>query len=98
MSSGTSVTVERYYNHYHLHSLEQLREEREDSKKKLEEVWGQILALCMATPKDICPTDEEPEHYISERIESLRELVEMYEGEIAAYCDIEEGWETKEED
>lgn len=98
MSSGTSVTIDRYYNRYHLNSLEQLREEREDSKKKLEEVWGQILALAMATPKDICPADDEPEHYISERIEALRELVEIYEGEIEAYNDIEEGWETREED
>lgn len=98
MSSGTLVKIERYHNRYHLHSLEQLREEREDSKKKLEEVWGQILALAMATPKDICHADDEPEHYISERIEALRELVEIYEGEIEAYNDIEEGWETREED
>lgn len=98
MSSGTLVKIERYYNRYHLHSLEQLREERDDSKKKLEEVWAQILALAMATPKDICPDDDTPEHYMSERIEALRELVEMYEGEIEAYNDIEEGWETREED
>lgn len=98
MSSGTSVTIKRYYNHYHLNSLEQLREEREDSKKKLEEVWGQILALAMATPKDICPSDDTPEHYMSERVGELRELIEMYESEISAYCDIEEGWETREED
>ena len=56
------------------------------------------LALCMATPKDICPSDDTPEHYMSERVGELRELVEMYESEISAYCDIEEGWETKEED
>lgn len=98
MSSGTLVKIERYYNRYHLHSLEQLREERDDSKKKLEEVWAQILALAMATPKDICPDDDTPEHYMGERIEALRELVEMYEGEIEAYNDIEEGWETREED
>lgn len=98
MSSGTLVKIERYYNRYHLHSLEQLREERDDSRKNLEEVWGQILALCMATPKDICPKDDDPEHYMSERVGELRELVEMYKGEIAAYCDIEEGWDTREED
>ena len=98
MSSGTLVKIERYYNRYHLHSLEQLREERDDSKKNLEETWAQILALCMATPKDICPKDDDPEHYMSERVGELRELVEMYESEISAYCDIEEGWETKEED
>lgn len=98
MSSGTLVKIERYHNRYHLHSLEQLREERDDSKKKLEEVWAQILALAMATPKDICPDDDTPEHYMIERIEALRELVEMYEGEIEAYNDIEEGWETREED
>lgn len=98
MSSGTSVTVKRYYNHYHLRSLDQLRDEREDSKKKLEEVWAQILALCMATPKDICPVDDDPVQYMTETLKGMRELVEMYENEIAAYDDIEEGWETREED
>lgn len=98
MSSGTLVKLERYYNRYHLRSLEQLCEEREESKKNLEEVWAQILALCMATPKDICPADEEPVQYITDTLKGMRELVEMYESEISAYCDIEEGWETREED
>lgn len=98
MSSGTLVKVERYYNRFHLHSLDELREEREKAIKELETYWGQILALVLATPKDICPEADEPASYVSQMLAKLREEIDECNYRIQAYSDIEDGWETKEED
>ena len=98
MSSGTFVKLERYYNHYHLHGLDELRNYKAQAIKERDDVWGQILALAMATPKDITPSDENPESYIQERINDLRGLLTEAESHLQALCDIEDGWETREED
>ena len=98
MSSGTLVKVERYYNRYHLRSLEELRDQREQAIKESEKVWASILALCMATPKDITPKDEDPANYMTELLSGYREMLDEIDYHIQAYHDIEEGWETKEED
>ena len=99
MSSGTLVKVERYYNRFHLHSLEDLREQREKAIKELEAYWSGVYGLMMATPKDICPKDvDEPAAYIAERLVELREAIDECNYRIRAYYDIEEGWETREED
>lgn len=98
MSSGTSVKVERYYNRFHLHSLDELREEREKAIKELEGYWSQIHALMLATPKDVCPADEQPAVYMAECLSDLREAIDDCNYKIQAYFDIEEGWENKEED
>ena len=98
MSSGTLVKIERYYNRFHLHSLEELRDQREQAIKEQEKVWASILALCMATPKDITPDDEDPATYITEILKGYREMLDDIDYHIQAYSDIEEGWETKEKD
>jgi len=98
MSSGTLVKIERYYNRFHMHSLEELRDQREQAIKEREKVWASILALCMATPKDITPDGEDPATYMAELLKSYREMLDEIDYHIQAYHDIEEGWETKEED
>lgn len=98
MSSGTKVKIQRYYNRFHMHSLEELREQREQAIKESEKVWASILALCMATPKDITPDGEDPATYITEILKGYREMLDDIDYHIQAYYDIEEGWETKEED
>ena len=98
MSSGTLVKIERYYNRFHMHSLEELRDQREQAIKEDEKVWASILALCMATPKDITPDGEEPTIYVTEQLKGYREMLNEIDYHIQAYNDIEEGWETKEED
>ena len=98
MSSGTLVKIKRYYNRYHLHSIEELLDLREQAYKECEKVWASILALCMATPKDITPDGEDPATYIAERLMGYREWLNEVECKIQAYNDIEQGWETKEED
>lgn len=98
MSSGTLVKVERYYNRFHLHSLEDLREQREKAIKELEAIWGQVAALVLATPRDICPDAEEPASYLTQTLYALREGIEDCNYRIQAYYDIEEAWDTKVED
>lgn len=98
MSSGTLVKIERYYNRFHMHSLEELRDQREQAIKEREKVWASILALCMATPKDITPDGEDPATYITEILKGYREMLDEIDYHIQAYHDIEAGWETKEED
>ena len=98
MSSGTLVKIQRYYNRYHLRSLEELHDHREQAIKESEKVWASILALCMATPKDITPNGEDPASYITEILMGYREMLTEVEYHIQAYNDIEEGWDTKEED
>ena len=98
MSSGTLVKIERYYNRFHMHSLEELRDQREQAIKESEKVWASILALCMATPKDITAKDEDPATYITELLQGYREMLDEIDYHIQAYHDIEQGWDTKEED
>ena len=98
MSSGTYVKVGRYYNHYHISSLDELRERKQQATKELEDIWGRVVALAMATPRDITPTDEDPVQYVTERVMGLRTMIEEAEFELQALNDIGEGWYTREED
>ena len=98
MSSGTSVKIERYYNRYHIHDLNELEYKLKKAIELREGIWGQIKALAMATPKDIVAPTNIPEEYITVRIEELRESLNNCEYDIQALYDIKEGWETREED
>ena len=98
MSSGTKVTVERYYNRHHYHSIAEIDELINEKNKLIEQRWGEILSLCTATPKDITPTGEEPLSYVTSLLAELRLLIDGYEYDLQALCDIKDGWETKEED
>lgn len=98
MSSGTFVKVERYYNHHHYKSIEEIDACYSQAVKEREDVWCSILSLCMATPKDITPQDEDPVQYVNERLSDYRELLDEYDYKLQALHDIKEGWETREED
>lgn len=98
MSSGTRVTVTRYYNHYHFRTKEELAEEERKSNIKLAKCKEAIFALCLATPRDITPQGEDPVAYMRE---SFNEAWDAYFDESyhnQALYEIEEGWETREED
>ena len=98
MSSGTLVKVERYYNRFHFQSKEEIKGREKQLIKEREDYWGQIRSLMMATPIDITPKDETPEQYISERLDTIRELLDECDYQLMACSDIDEGWETREED
>ena len=98
MSSGTYVKVERYYNRHHYKSIEEIDENIMQATKDVAAVWADILSMCVATPKDITPTNEEPMLYVTERLKYLRECLEDAEYKLQALHDIKDGWETREED
>lgn len=43
------------------------------------DVHGRILALCTATPKDICPPDQDPYIYIQS---TIRDLLDEFSEEV----------------
>lgn len=98
MSSGTQVTVTRYYNHYHFATREQLDEAVRNSNRALAEAKESLFALCLATPKDITPPGEDPLAYMRQAFEEAWELYIDADAHNQALADIEEGWETREED
>jgi len=98
MSSGTLVKVERYYNRHHYGSIAEIDERIITATKERDDVWASILALCMATPRDITPDGEDPVQYVNERLADLRELLGDAEYNLQALHDIRDGWETREED
>lgn len=99
MSSGTRVTISRYYNGKHYMNTEEIDEKIIKFKNQVEETWGEILALCAATPKDIVPQCEDiPLAYVKKHLNELRSYLDYLDYELSALYDIKEGWETKEED
>lgn len=97
MSYGTYVTVEHYYNHIIVGSKVELQQQLSEARADLAKAKGTILALCVATPKDICPSDQDPIIYINESFERLWEEIQDIEYRINALVDIADGWDTKEE-
>lgn len=97
MSSGTFIKVKRYYKHYHYKDKELLKEDISTAKIKLEQAKASLLALSMATPKDLTPDGEDPCDYIE--ICFNRKFEEYIEADynLFALQDILDGWETKEE-
>lgn len=100
MSSGTRVTVTRYYNHHHYHSLEEIDEIIVETKEQVSETWGEIFALCASTPNDIIPLGKGiiPLEFVKKRLDELREYLNYLNDKLDALFDIKDGWETREED
>ena len=98
MSSGTQVTVTRYYNHYHFRTKEELAEAVRNSNRELTECKESLFALCLATPRDITPQGEDPVAYMRQAFEEAWELYIDADYRNQALADIEEGWETRGED
>lgn len=53
----------------------------EDGCRTQIEYEGKLLSLCMATPKDICPPDQDPFIYTQSL---LKDLLESYKDEVEA--------------
>lgn len=100
MSSGTRITVCRYYNGHHYYSVEDIDDHINEYKERIEQTWSEILALCVATPNHIVPsnTGEEPLSYIINVLEEKRGYLDFLNEKLNALYDIRDGWDTREED
>ena len=98
MSSGTLVKIKRYFNYYHYSSLETLNNDIKDAIKARECAKASLLALAMATPRDITPDGEIPIEHIEGCFNNAFDVYNDADAHLSALYDIKDGWETREED
>lgn len=83
-NNGTTIKLRYpvlYFDSVDIESKEQLEREIEENQKLLKEVEGELLALAMSTPKDICtknPEENDPFDYVRDKTnETINELYEI---------------------
>lgn len=83
-NNGTTIKLRYpvlYFDSVDIESKEQLEREIEENQKLLKEIEGELLALAMSTPKDICtknPEENDPFDYVRDKTnETINELYEI---------------------
>lgn len=83
-NNGTTIKLRYpilYFDSVDIESKEQLSREIEENQKYLKEIEGELLALAMSTPKDICTKNQEendPFDYVRDKTnETINELYEV---------------------
>ena len=93
------VKVEHYFNRYIYETKEHLQDDINKAIQLREQAKQAILALCMATPRDITPNDSSmtPVDAMTEEFNAAWEVYEDADQHLFALNTILEGWDTKVE-